>query len=215
LGWSSGGLIAMAIARALEDQGCAVQYVGLLDTQAMQSEQVQDADALMMNAAINIMETMRSRPFNLDELTRMHAVLAQRKMTIADLLDDAHADFALQQVQKWIGMTMTPELFAHLKLQLQTTQHHMALLWGYSPQPVKARLHRYNAREADYTLVEFTAQPEWGVVPHSHHHTDIVDGDHFSMIGSQHAKALASTITAHVRALARPTPTNTDELENA
>jgi thioesterase domain-containing protein/aryl carrier-like protein len=215
LGWSSGGLIAMAIARVLEEQGCEVEYVGVLDTQTMHAPTAPTADELLLNAAISTMETIRGRSFSLDELAQMQGVLIRRGMSISDFINEEHAAFALQHLQEWIGTAITAESLARLKLQLRTTHHHMTLLAGFSPMPLKARLHRCNAREAQYTLTDFTSGEEWGKVQRSHHRTDMVDGNHYTMIGNQHAKALARTITQFIAEITSARSGEPNELENA
>ncbi|HYD80012.1 MAG TPA: condensation domain-containing protein, partial [Paucimonas sp.] len=192
LGWSSGGLIALEVARALETQGCEVEYIGLLDSQPIAKLDGYAQEQLLMNAALVLLAGIRGSNITPDELASMGEFLRQNNMRFSDLIKDENQALALPYLTRWIGSSLTPESFNYLKHQLDITRRHLDLLAGFVPEPVKAPLHICRAQGSLQRTAAFSFAGAEGVPARGT--TEIVDGDHYTMLSGLNARGLGRAV---------------------
>jgi len=189
LGWSSGGVLAQAVAAALEAQGRAVAYVGLIDSMPMQKPQSSPPDQGLNEVLLGMLASLRGRSFSDQELAELEADLEQRGVRVTQL---ARTDVATVAplLAKWTGISTDPQLFSFLRDQASRTMRDRRLMTGYTPQPVRASLHACVASES--------------VARHLHEvhgrqmEFDRVGGDHYSMLRAPHVASLAQRISARL-----------------
>lgn len=139
LGWSIGGVIAMAIAKALEDQGQEVAFVGLID------------------ATMGIKETTNSNL--LDNLMRLigdgqHKLLndvedAAREQLIQQLKTLEESE-AIERIIQWAGeqQVFNVEDSRHLVLNEDLKRHYRKLRQAHKFESVKAEVHAWWAEDS-------------------------------------------------------------------
>ncbi|HVK95946.1 MAG TPA: amino acid adenylation domain-containing protein, partial [Noviherbaspirillum sp.] len=216
LGWSTGGVIAMAIAAALEEQGDEVQYVGLLDTVPMAAHPETGAESRLRDAALATLATMRGNAFSPDELTGMERALHERDLSITDLFRQENQPFAIDHLEKWTGSAVTPDMLEHLRFVVNTTRHHLTLLAQFAPGTVKLPLHMCHASEALREVTAFNhvhdeanhaEQGKW-IKPNT------VEGNHYTMLKNPHVHHLAQTISAVMQRSSSPVTSNDRIIES-
>ncbi len=190
LGWSSGGLVAAAIARHLIDRGFEVEYLGLVDSYLMTAVADMSDDMLMLEA---VRSEMHSRGLVAGKGSQVPAGLEQH--SISDLLE---MDFVRVRayVQSWGWADFSRETFEHLQQQVPITRHHLRLLSRFQPVPVAAPLQVFWSGEpvdeetigpSDYGQTAVVAEPRAGA-------THWVGADHYAMLAEPHVRRIAGAI---------------------
>jgi thioesterase domain-containing protein len=191
-GWSTGGIIALAVAAKLAARGREVRYVGLIDSSPVLPADPVTEDRLVRHAAATVLAALRGRQFAPDEAAAMEASLAREGLDIAQLFDEAHRPFALSFLATWTGEPASADLLRFLQMQVGATANHLRLLAGYLPDATQARVHAIRpALQADRHRFDFL--PE---------RTDTLDGDHHSILKAPHVDDLARLMRAAMLAAA-------------
>jgi natural product biosynthesis luciferase-like monooxygenase protein/amino acid adenylation domain-containing protein len=197
LGWSSGGLIAMTVATALEKQGRTVEYVGLLDSHTVISLLGEPTEKSVLSAAIlTVLTSLRpTSPLQdfLAELERM-----SNDDGIADFLF-GREDVVLPSLERLTGATFRASRLESLRRQVETTRRHLSLLASYVPEKIQAPLHICCAKESHLASNTCSFHDETS----THSRMEQVDGDHYSILTEPHVHALAKAILRQCEALSR------------
>jgi amino acid adenylation domain-containing protein len=142
LGWSSGGLIALAIAHELERQECTVEYVGLLDVKPIPQMAGEGSWAPLI-AATNILGAVRGRGFSVGEVHDARTFLGSRGWTEEVFAsDDRRA--AIEQLARHFGIAGVEESSEYLLSRLKTTKYYISLFAGFQPET-----HMFMRRRSD------------------------------------------------------------------
>ncbi len=190
LGWSSGGLIAAAIARHLIDRGFEVEYLGLVDSHLMSAFADMSDDMLMLEA---LRSEMHSRGLVAGNRSQVPPGLEQ--LSISDLLAMDFARVAAY-AQSWGWADFSRETFEHLQQQVPVTRHHLRLLSRFRPVLVAAPLQVFWSGEpvdeetigpSDYGQTAVVAEPRAGA-------THWVGADHYAMLAEPHVRRVAGAI---------------------
>ncbi|MES2938183.1 MAG: amino acid adenylation domain-containing protein [Pseudomonadota bacterium] len=183
LGWSSGGLIAMWVAAALEQRQRQVDYLGLVDTASI-GRPPGGAAGLEALAAFIVASTVRGAPLDLREIARAR----QR-----------NRDAGVPLLESLSGMAMTPA--DPLRRQADATRHHLDLLLRATPAmpPLRAKPCFYRAQHThlETSGIEAAARVV-RIVPGATHH---------GVLREPHASELAAALAAdldHARFAAPP-----------
>ena len=193
LGWSTGGLIALAIASTFEAQGCEVDYVGLLDSTPLADERGRTEEQLAAMAAMATLAAMRGARFTGEEQARMHTALATNGLSIADMLDHDQEASARPYLEDWTGAAIGTDMFARLRLQFAHARHLLSLLGDYRPPEVQAFLHVLRARQSGTPV-----SPDGAGLDTTgsaiRRRIVTVEGDHYSMLKLPHVQQLSRSI---------------------
>jgi thioesterase domain-containing protein/acyl carrier protein len=199
-GWSTGGLIAMAVAAELEKRGCEVGYLGLLDTSPILAEVKTSQTQLTMGASLTALASIRGNSFTEAELASMQKVLSENAMSVADFFSDTHQMLALPFLEQWTGIAMTVDLWQHLKRQITSSTHHLELLAGFAPPALRAAWHIYSPEEFDQAVdrdlpVFVDRKSDWRLTAGS---MEIVQGNHYNMLAAPHVESLAERMASRL-----------------
>jgi amino acid adenylation domain-containing protein len=197
-GWSTGGLLALAMAATLEQQGDSVEYVGLFDSRPIQQDGDSSEEAELLQAAITTLAALRGRGFSQDELLDMARQLAAQNLSVQDLLSNEQSSALIHFLNQWANTTLTADMLDQLKARLTLTKDHRVLLTQPMPSQVKAPLHYYLPEGAALPAnapLEFMAV--WSTPGNTlQHQSSVVTGDHYSMLSEPHVKLLGELVAA-------------------
>jgi thioesterase domain-containing protein/acyl carrier protein len=198
IGWSTGGVIAMAIAKELERQGHEVDTVCLLDSRPILASVKASPSQLSLIAAVTTLASIRSNTFTPSELHDMQTVLADSDISIDDFFHDARRMFALPYLEQWTGIAITAEVWQHLKSQIKTTERHLALLAGFLPEKINGALHVFWANAAHPPAsADFPAFVDFAMDWRMHEPTvNTIDGNHYTMLKKPYVQQLGKIITS-------------------
>jgi amino acid adenylation domain-containing protein len=196
IGWSTGGIIAVAIAKALYDCGCEVEYLGLVDSTPSE-EKFEKTEQSMLLATITMLATIRGTAFTCEESRHIISALSTNDISIENLLDPQKQQAITALLRKWIDADFAAEMLEPLALQLRITHHHITMLSMFVPQKVPIGLHViWSAEFAVRGRLDDPFSVTWAntIGNPAHNRIDWVDGNHYSMLHEPHVRALAKTI---------------------
>ncbi|HEX8088681.1 MAG TPA: amino acid adenylation domain-containing protein, partial [Blastocatellia bacterium] len=185
LGWSIGGVIAVSVARRLEQEGETVGFVGLLDSYLPAGEEViSDSDpffglgavfgGLLGDTFINMdadeQAALKAELTGMPVKAQIHKVLARAQDQ--NLLDDGLSPEALQQ-------------------QMMLAEIHGRLLQGHTAPIIQAPIHVWWARDK---FDPGEARTEWEKHTLAEVTEQITDGNHFSLMRPPHCQTLAGRL---------------------
>ncbi|OJH34839.1 amino acid adenylation domain-containing protein [Cystobacter ferrugineus] len=208
LGWSSGGLITLAIARELEHQGCAVEYVGLVDSKPIPRLAGERGWASLI-AATNILGAMRGRGFSVAEVDAAGKLLESRGWTEESFASEGHA--ALEELARHFGITVAQESSEYLLARFKTTKYYLSLFAGFKPAALGPETYLYEASErVGATSNDDTG--EWGdALDRKALRANIVQvpGNHYTVLQGENVLQLAGRIAEALSAIDNSVVTRT------
>jgi acyl-coenzyme A synthetase/AMP-(fatty) acid ligase/thioesterase domain-containing protein/aryl carrier-like protein len=145
LGWSSGGLLALAIAGELERGGAAVDYVGLVDTRPIPAIALDRGRAPLV-AATNILAGLRGRGFSASEVDEASAILRSRGWG-CNVFEGGEGRAAIEQLARHFRISGMEGSSDYLLSRLKTTQYYTSLLAGFRPEILRPNVYVYQAAE--------------------------------------------------------------------
>jgi amino acid adenylation domain-containing protein len=186
LGWSMGGVLAVAVADLLERQRQSIAFVGLFDTYLPANNTVTwDHDPLLV-LVLTFGGTMAGALAALDPV--------KQQLLRAELLALSPKE-RLQRIIAWgrerhlLSSDLSLEA---LQRQAALTEIHVALCETHKVTPIQAPLHVWWARD---DLQRRQPRTDWNRYTRGTIHTEIAEGNHFSMIQSPHVEVLAEQLT--------------------
>jgi thioesterase domain-containing protein len=194
LGWSSGGIIAIAVATCLRDQGCTVEYIALLDSNLSAGKVEMTDEQLAFTAITSAVAAIRGNSFSTNELVDMADTLREMNMSAEDVLKMENRAVGIQYVKRWTESGLSDEVLEHVKQHMTVTFDHLKLLRGFSPKAIEASFHLFYLKETS------SSSPRCGKVDVASKGSLIkierVNGNHYSMLASPHVLRLARRILA-------------------
>ncbi|MES2355408.1 MAG: amino acid adenylation domain-containing protein [Pseudomonadota bacterium] len=184
LGWSTGGVIAMATAAALEAQGADVKYICLLDSLPVTSVSQED---LFFEAALAMIMAISEHAIDSSAIKGIAHLLRENGIAAQDIFNPQYVNIILPGLEKLTHIKLAKDLFPSLSQQLKITQQHLAMLSGFLPAKVKAPLHFCWAKEE----FDHNTHPLGDV---NNHKTDLIDGHHYNMLKVPHVQTLSKAI---------------------
>jgi amino acid adenylation domain-containing protein len=184
LGWSMGGLLALAVARLLEQQGQPVAFVGLLDPYAP-THSNRFCDDSLLGPVLAFGGSLASALLGLDPVERR---------ALQEELVALPPQERLQQLMHWgqAHQILLPELpLATLQRQAALAEVHMDLCRTHAPRPVHAPLSIWWARHSHQAEQHRTP---WSSYTLGAVHTTIAEGNHFSMLQPPHVQSLVQSL---------------------
>lgn len=192
LGWSMGGVIAVAVASELERVGQEIAFVGLLDAYLTSPEIVQGQQADELEGLGVIIEVALTRTF-------VTLSLEEQQATRASILALPRQE-RLPQVLKWgKERKLLPDNLSLEILQLQEAlvNTHLDLVNAYQAPVIETPLVVWRARE-----VAFVAQSPtpWQNYTRGGIQEISAQGNHFSMIKPPYIQTVAQQIEDNLNA---------------
>ena len=188
LGWSSGGLIAIAVAAALQRRGKPPGYVGLLDSHPLHQLLGEPTPSRLSAAALlTVLAAFRPNILTSDTLAQLD--LAAWDESTSELFSSAPPDLLRSRLQELTGAALSVAELESLRIQVVTTRRHLALLLTDVPDVVVAILQVVVAKDAAGLPGELLShEPTWPG------QAEQVGGNHYSMLSEPHVHALADLI---------------------
>jgi thioesterase domain-containing protein/NADP-dependent 3-hydroxy acid dehydrogenase YdfG/acyl carrier protein len=181
LGYCFGGLVAYEIARQLTGSGATVGFLGLLDT------------------PLPRVIAEESRLLEQDEVQRLTRLFGGRlpvqEETLRSLPADERLGHIVQQAQK--ASLLPPEMSDESALRyLQLFQNHLDLQIRYTPEPLKAPITFFSARQGGLLRPGRSTVEGWRTLALGDwvHHE--LPGDHWSMLDPPHLESLVEHLRA-------------------
>lgn len=190
LGWSTGGLIATAVANYLNDSGDEVEYLGLIDSYPLNISEHAEQSAFDTTAALTELKAagFELKPATLDQLPI--AQIAQLQST------------SFQEAEHWMDQCVQPRMdeqtYEHFVRQIPITAAHIALLANRPVCSRATRVQRFWADES--TPQERNKRPSGG-------EQQIIKADHYGILRG----TPAAHVGTHILGLLRQTETNERE----
>ena len=192
MGWSMGGVLALSIAKQLEQQSQKVAFVGLVDTFLIpenlptfqRDPLVEFASILgggfietLMNLAESEQQVLRESLVNLPKSDRLQKILTWGQTR--NILDQ---NISFDVWQK----------------QLTLTEIHQKLLSNHSPPKIQTKLHIWWALDR---LESTIAHTDWGEYTTGGSYTKALEGNHFTIVRPPYIKMLAQELQACLEAV--------------
>ncbi|MCW5316912.1 amino acid adenylation domain-containing protein [Nostoc sp. KVJ3] len=188
VGWSMGGALAVSVAKQLEQQGEKVGLVGLLDGFLVPDNGPAYED-LLLELALRISKAFADAVMTIN---------STEKQALREELVDLPYFESLRRMMVWgqeKNFLSTEISFEILEKQVALDKIHEQLFRGYSPPPIQASLYIWWASER---LEKRLAQTDWSQYTTGRTHTEIVDGNHFTIIHPPNLNILAQQLQEHL-----------------
>lgn len=191
LGFSLGGLLAIAAAARLESQGEQVAFLGIIDSQYQHHAQEDSVEALLESAALSLTSDSQTVLRQLPQAT-LAALLEQ-----LDALPPAARLPELAQWARQQGLQLDGDSWEHLQTRLRYQQHTQHLLATFKPAPLSCPVHVW---WADDTLeqAEF-ADPHWEHLSTGPLTREVIPAQHLTILEQP---ALHQQLAARLEAIA-------------
>lgn len=202
LGWSTGGLMAMAVARYLQMHGGEVDYLGLVDSRSTFVDAEPTSARLTDEAA-----WLELRGAGYEWTGRAGTSSAS---SVGDWLAQ---DFetAAATAERWgLQPALTAEAFEHLCRQVAITRHHLRLFAQHRPAAVGAPTQVFHAAGIHTAGRPAATWPQAA-------QTVAVEADHYALLSPPHVDGIAAAIAAFLRSPAsgRTAASTADDAEGA
>jgi amino acid adenylation domain-containing protein len=188
LGWSMGGILALTVARLLEQQGQHVAFVGLVDTYHTTSSKLHDpllgpalAFGGSLASALAALEPARQEALRCALAALSPADRVQRLMAWGREHHLLTADLPLESLQRQVALA----------------EKHLTLCTAHQVRPIQAPLSVWWARDG---LPGSPTRTDWRRYTLGAVHTATVAGNHFSLLQSPHVRALAEQLHIQLQA---------------
>ncbi len=145
VGWSSGGLLAMAIASELEKRHCTIDYIGLIDSKFISVQAKQD-NRLTFITILNIIASLRKQEFSNAEINDLIDLLNSKNWTEA-VFDSDQKQQATKVILSYLKINANYTVVNDLLSGLDVTKYYLSLLSGYEPVVIGENTFLYLAKD--------------------------------------------------------------------
>jgi amino acid adenylation domain-containing protein len=193
LGFSLGGLLAIAAAAHLERQGEAVAFLGILDSQYQHQAPEDSVEALLESA---------SQALTPDSQTLMRQLPPPVMATLTAQLSALPPGARLPELVQWArqqGLQLDGDSWEHLQTRLRYQQHTQHLLASFKPARLSCPVHVWWASDT-LAQAEFV-DPHWERLSSGPLTRDVVQAQHLTLLeqGALHQQLAAclETLATH------------------
>ncbi len=192
MGWSMGGVIAVSITKELEQQGCQVDFLGLVDaflfpdiTPTLTPDPLYElalvfggtfVDALMSLDTVQ-QQQLREQLMNLTAIERLQLIMNWGQSQ--NLLSIELSELSMEILQK----------------QLEITEIHQKILKKHQPPQIKTQICIWWAAKQ---LTPKLPRTNWSQYTIKATHTKILDGNHFTIMLSPCNTTLAQQLQEYI-----------------
>lgn len=194
LGWSNGGIIALAVAHALERQDQAVSFLGILDTQPR----------VGMTENLNVLDELFayvSRDHQCEFLSLPEEERQALQTQLVSLTEENRVEYAIQWAQKrgFLSHEESETSIDVLKIGYALDKEANRALQAYRHMPVRAPIHAW---WASATLSKHgTAPVDWTLYTRGTVEIETILGDHTDAVQSIQVHQRISEILAMNRSV--------------
>jgi len=192
LGWSTGGLIAAAIAKYLAENDGEVEYLGLIDTYSTFSDAELTQEQFLTEAAL-----IEMRGSGIDLGGAWAGEPSFEKKTVEEILE-MEFSVAATYLEKLTRSKFSAEAFEHLKSQVPITARHLKILSKFQPDPIEAPLQVFQAgwplteEISGDVLRDQHALPAWMTAAETHW----IETDHYGLLSEPHVEFIGEAMLA-------------------
>ncbi|TDF41775.1 non-ribosomal peptide synthetase [Alteromonadaceae bacterium M269] len=174
LGWSLGGVLAMAIAEVLESQGQKVSFIGLIDASLSNSTTLNESDSVIENLLSVVGPESFARYRAIDSIKR-DALEQQIERLEENQIIDVLCDWILE------NQIVDEAVFDknYLNIYYRTTLQSRRLIRSYKPQNIRAKP---DVWWAEASLKDGKVPTEWQQFARALSSSSVLEGDHFDII---------------------------------
>jgi amino acid adenylation domain-containing protein len=179
LGWSNGGVTALAIARALEREGQEVAFLGILDTQlpvhTYADENVNVIDEILAYIQRDRHQEFMALPEEERQALRTH---------LTSLSEDERVEYAIRwaQARQFLSKEESQASVEALKIGYALDRDAACLLNAFQPRSLQAAIHVWWTGN---TLIRHGGAPiDWHRYTDGSVKTYTIDGDHMDAVQS-------------------------------
>jgi thioesterase domain-containing protein len=194
LGWSSGGILALAIAEAMEKKGVQVGSVSLVDTYLL----VEDESTVELDSVQNLILTFcNTIEEKYPEFAAWTYVIDQMNALYDEILP-LSSEERVERLLDWLGgMNFARGEFRDvLRQQLNLYNSHYSVLKAYKPSEIHAPLFVIWAGETLPRTNEFPV--DWDKYTSGGVRTEVVNGNHYSIMRPPAVQTLAERLAARL-----------------
>jgi amino acid adenylation domain-containing protein len=160
LGWSLGGLLAMAAAQQLEQLGEAVRFLGIVDSQRHSQSMQPDNDADVLNALFD--EAIEQ----LDTASRelIQALGTHERQRLIEQISQCAPQERTQQLSQWAqqqGLQLANEHWDELNQRLQQDLHIQGMIEQFSVPSVNVAAHIWWASDTLERFADSLQSDHW------------------------------------------------------
>jgi amino acid adenylation domain-containing protein len=186
LGWSMGGVIAVSVARIFEQKGKQVAFVGLFDS-FLREEGQAEAENPLGGIGLAFGGVMAGAFAALGE--------GERQELVAQLTALPPEERVRQVVSWGIERSLIPaDLSAEMfEQQITLANLHTRLLGEHSSPVIETPIHAWWARD-NVRVQEGRSRTDWGKYTAGVAHTEIAEGNHFTIMRPPHCQSLAARL---------------------
>lgn len=191
LGFSLGGLLAIAAAARLESQGQAVAFLGIIDSQYQHQAPEDSVEALLESA---------SQALTPDSQSVMRRLPPPIMAALLEQLDALPPAARLPELVQWArqqGLQLDGDSWEHLQTRLRYQQHTQHLLATFKPARLSCPVHVWWASD---TLAQADfADPHWEDLSSGPLTREVITAQHLTILEQ---RALHEQLAAHLTAIA-------------
>lgn len=195
LGWSNGGVLALAVARLLEGAGESVAFLGLLDTQPDQAVSVSEQPTPVEELIAY---------FRRDRQAAFHAIAEEERRALeqrlSSLAEDERLEYAIQWAQErnFLSEEEAQASIGSLKLGYALAREAARFLTVTRSNPILAPIHVWWTTS---TLSKYGKEPvDWSDHTTGRVTVETVAGDHMDAVHSIHVHQRIGDTLAGLRA---------------
>lgn len=191
LGFSLGGLLAIAAAARLESQGQAVAFLGIIDSQYQHQAPEDSVEALLESA---------SQALTPDSQSVLRRLPPPIMATLLEQLDALPPAARLPELVQWArqqGLQLDGDSWEHLQTRLRYQQHTQHLLATFKPVRLSCPVHVWWASD---TLAQADfADPHWEDLSSGPLTREVITAQHLTILEQ---RALHEQLAARLTAIA-------------
>lgn len=191
LGFSLGGLLAIAAAARLESQGQAVAFLGIIDSQYQHQAPEDSVEALLESA---------SQALTPDSQSVMRRLPPPIMAALLEQLDALPPAARLPELVQWArqqGLQLDGDSWEHLQTRLRYQQHTQHLLATFKPARLSCPVHVWWASD---TLAQADfADPHWEDLSSGPLTREVITAQHLTILEQ---RALHEQLAARLTAIA-------------
>ncbi|MEZ8292114.1 thioesterase domain-containing protein, partial [Vibrio sp. 10N.237.312.B06] len=194
LGWSSGGLIALAIANYLESEGNEVDYLCIVDPSSIPSD-LDDQEKLFIASVIVMLSSIVGRSLNYFERSELIKLLKSNRINHKNFSDGDIFDILFEFVKEKIEKNISLEISTNIKSQLHVTYKHLEFLSNFKPRLTNAKLHLCVAEDGLLKSSGYKLENELkNAFKNGLIYFDRIKGNHYDILEHPNVELLALSI---------------------
>ncbi|CCW32473.1 thioesterase domain-containing protein [Xenorhabdus nematophila] len=196
LGWSSGGLFALAVVNYLEATGNEVAYLGLIDPSPFPQNSI-DLNRLFVEAVIVTLSSVIKRFIEEKERKDIINFLLMNEI----LRENIHHNEKVNLIYDLINNLLTEEVRYEscnaIINKILVTLNHMNLLAKLKPKKINSEINIYLAKDGITSLRNYTLEKKLiDISTDNDFNVEIVNGDHYHILLKPHVESLAYSINS-------------------